>query len=362
MLGLARSEAEELVGIDEHERAEFGQKFRDTFHLADAFISVSNTEAGAKRSEDQLDRFLSLLFGERIITPTKDEYAMYLALAAALRSATLGRQVGASIINTEGDVLAIGTNEVPRFEGGSYWENDPARPTLEKHSDARDHILGNDSNDQMQRDLISEILAELDPDFAKAEEGTRTEKLSRVCERLKSSGARIMNLTEFGRAVHAEMSALMAAARVGTSTKSATLFTTTFPCHGCTKHIVDAGIRRVVYVEPYPKSLASEFHSDSISIEETDTKSKVRYEPFVGIAPRRYDLFSMKTREGREMRRKTRLGKLETNPVGLRLTMQPHTYIQREEIAAKQLFEKTRGPGLFPEGAITGPSDQSVKK
>ncbi len=347
MLGLSKPQADELVRIDEHERPEFGQKFRDTFHLADAFIAVSNTDAGAKRSEEQLNRFLSLLFGERIITPTKDEYAMYIAHAAALRSASLARQVGASIINEDGDVLAVGSNEVPRFGGGAYWEKDPAQSRQEEHVDARDHIRGRDSNDQMQRDLIAEILGELDPGWRQEPEKDQTEKLDRACERLKSSGARIMNLTEFGRAVHAEMSALMAAARVGTSVKSTTLFTTTFPCHGCTKHIIDAGIRRVVYVEPYPKSLASEFHSDAISIEDADTKSKLKFEPFVGIAPRRYDLFSMKTKEGRETRRKTRSGELEKNPVGLRLTMQPHTYIQREEIAAKLFFEKTLGPGLF---------------
>ncbi|MDN3612645.1 hypothetical protein QWZ16_23945 [Vibrio ostreicida] len=26
-----------------------------------------------------------------------------------------------------------------------------------------------------------------------------------------------------------------------------------FPCHNCAKHIVASGIKRVVYVEPYPK-------------------------------------------------------------------------------------------------------------
>jgi len=351
MLGLSKSQAAELVGIDEHERAEFGQKFRDTFHLADTFIAVSNSETGAKRAEEQLDRFLSLLFGERIITPTKDECAMNIAHAAALRSASLARQVGASIINEDGDILAVGSNEVPRFGGGSYWERDPAQSRPEERVDARDHILGKDSNDQMQRDLVAEILEELDPTFGKASEKERLEKLDRASEKLKSAGARIMNLTEFGRAVHAEMSALMAAARVGSSVKSSTLFTTTFPCHGCTKHIIDAGIKRVVYVEPYPKSLASEFHNDAISIEDGDARARVKFEPFVGIAPRRYDLFSMKTKEGRETRRKTRSGELEKNPVGLRLTMQPHTYIQREEIAAKQLFEKTQGPGLFPKEA-----------
>jgi hypothetical protein len=49
------------------------------------------------------------------------------------------------------------------------------------------------------------------------------------------SNTKLMDLTEFGRAVHAEMDALMACTRVGATAKGARLFCTTFPCHNCTK-------------------------------------------------------------------------------------------------------------------------------
>ncbi len=346
---MSDSEIDELINLDEYERPEFGQRFRETFHLADGFIAVSATPPGTDRTKAQLTRLLDLLFGTRIITPTKDEYAMYLAHAAALRSSSLGRQVGASIINRDGDVLAIGANEVPKFGGGSYWENDPTRPPPPGYLDGRDHARGYDSNDEMQRDLMAEVLRELDPNWSKLDEAARTEKIIKACKVLKDSGARVMNLTEFGRAVHAEMSALMASARIGVSVQNGSLFTTTFPCHGCAKHIIDAGLRRVVYVEPYPKSLAANFHSDAISVEDLDVSNnqeggestKVRFEPFVGVAPRRYDaLFSMKTKEGRETRRKNRMGELEKTAIGLRLTMQPHSYTDRESLAAKSLEDK----------------------
>jgi len=62
---------------------------------------------------------------------------------------------------------------------------------------------------------------------------------------------------------------------------------------------VAAGIRRVVYIEPYPKSLAGELHEDSILIDNPKAgKDHVSFEPFVGIAPSRYmDLFSMVKRK-----------------------------------------------------------------
>lgn len=40
------------------------------------------------------------------------------------------------------------------------------------------------------------------------------------------------------------------------------MFTTTFPCHICAKHIIAAGIKAVYYIEPYEKSLAIELHDD----------------------------------------------------------------------------------------------------
>jgi deoxycytidylate deaminase len=114
--------------------------------------------------------------------------------------------------------------------------------------------------------------------------------------------SQLMDLLEFSRVIHAEMSAISDAARLGRATKNAILFCTTFPCHLCAKHIVAAGIDRVVFLEPYPKSLSQKLHPDSITFE-TDVAKKVLFEPFIGISPRRYrDIFEKKTR-------KTELGK-----------------------------------------------------
>jgi len=110
--------------------------------------------------------------------------------------------------------------------------------------------------------------------------------------------AQIMDIIEFGRMIHAEMSALTDAARLGRSTTGATLYCTTFPCHLCAKHIVAAGIMRVVFLEPYPKSAAQKLHDDSITLERTEEK-KVLFEPFMGISPRRYrDIFEKRKRKG----------------------------------------------------------------
>ena len=74
--------------------------------------------------------------------------------------------------------------------------------------------------------------------------------------------SQIMDIIEFGRMIHAEMLAISDAARLGRATEDATLYCTTFPCHLCAKHIVAAGIDRVVFLEPYPKSYAQKLHSE----------------------------------------------------------------------------------------------------
>ena len=101
----------------------------------------------------------------------------------------------------------------------------------------------------------------------------------------------ISDITEYGRITHAEMSALSDAARLGRSTAGATIYVTTFPCHNCAKHLIAAGIRRIVYIEPYTKSKAFELSSDALSID-INCEKKVLVEHFVGISPRRYrDIF-----------------------------------------------------------------------
>src|SRR5262245_55492649 len=48
--------------------------------------------------------------------------------------------------------------------------------------------------------------------------------------------SQLMDILEFGRMIHAEMSAISDDARLGRETKETILFSTTFPCHICAKH------------------------------------------------------------------------------------------------------------------------------
>ena len=81
---------------------------------------------------------------------------------------------------------------------------------------------------------------------------------------------------------------------MGSAILDADLYTTTFPCHNRCRHIIAAGIRKVVYIEPYAKSKGIDFTKDEISIDRVE-QGELPFLPFLGIGSRRYvDLFSLK--------------------------------------------------------------------
>lgn len=54
--------------------------------------------------------------------------------------------------------------------------------------------------------------------------------------------------------VHAEQNALLSAARFGIAVQDATLYTTMQPCFGCAKELLQAHVKRIVYLHPWTPS------------------------------------------------------------------------------------------------------------
>ncbi len=296
-----RDKAERLIIRDENERGKtFGQNVRDTFPLADVFLDATDTS----RLEKDVLRFVEILFGHPFRTPTRDEFGMFQAHGAALCSSSAGRQVGACIATTDGDVIAIGTNEVAKAFGGQYWEEDD--------NDQRDHVRIVDSTVAMTQSILADLLARLrKKEWLNTERGDQQfEELMNdaqdLLERMDVSEGELVSLSEkaqlcgiieFIRAVHAEMTALISASRRGVSVTNATLYSTAFPCHECAKHIVAAGIKTVRFIEPYPKSRVLDMFDDSIVVDEDDCQ-RVPFLAFVGLAPRVFmNFFAMPKRK-----------------------------------------------------------------
>jgi deoxycytidylate deaminase len=293
-----------------------------TFDLGDFFVDA---DAPPARIEEDVERLLALILSSPKHTPTKPEMGMAHAYSARLRSSSLSRQVGAAICDDDGNLLVTGTNEVPKAGGGQYWIDDPEPPK-------RDIEIGHDTSDRTRREIFGDLVERLvaDPSWLinaiqetmndgerpDVEQGSKTiEEDARIAEQLRSlmarvdldlaidsalsarsvRGAQLFDVVEYGRAAHAEMAAICHAALRGVSIRNATLYCTTFPCHICASLIVAAGIRRVVYIEPYPKSRVPEMYPDSIALahQEKVVEGRVVFAPFMGVSPLRHaDLFS----------------------------------------------------------------------
>lgn len=275
--------ADELIAKDEKGKDETGQSVRDTFPKSDFFTE-------ANRDQESIRRFVRLIFRDPFITPTLDEYLMFVAKATALRSCDLSRQVGAVISDKEGTIVATGCNEVPFPHGGFYFEGKKSSV-----GDNRDKEEKHDPNFNEMKRSISEFLDVL-KDIGYITQGEESDKLANELlhgtyrEELKD--ARIRNLIEFSRVVHAEMHAISQAAIVGRSTAGTILHCTTYPCHLCARHIIASGIGEVVYIEPYPKSLTQSLYQREIISEPDEGQradcDKVIFRSFRGISPTLY--------------------------------------------------------------------------
>ena len=137
--------------------------------------------------------------------PSWDEYFMEIADVVTKRSNCVSRKVGA-VITVDNQIITTGYNGAPK---GLH------------------HCV--DAGGCLRK-------------LNKIESGTRQE----VC-----------------RAAHAEQNAIISAAVRGVSIKGGTLYVNTYPCSICTRMIINAEIKRIVYDSDYSDSLSKEMLEES---------------------------------------------------------------------------------------------------
>jgi len=151
--------------------------------------------------------------------PSWDEYFMSLARLAATRSTCLRRHVGAVIVKDR-MVLSTGYNDTPR-----------GLPNCGEGGCAR-------------------------------------------CASAAASGASLDTCL----CLHAEQNAIVQAAYHGVTIAGGAIYCTHQPCLTCAKMIVNAGLVRIVYDEPYPDPVAEQLLSDASIV-------LSRFSPAAVVAP-----------------------------------------------------------------------------
>lgn len=327
------AQIEEFMQRDEDADDPHGQKVTDTFHLSDFF--VDNTPARLIREgnadvenpdwdvADQLGRLIDILTHAKVVRPLPNETGMFHAYGSGMRSACLSRQVGAALVDAAGNVVATGTNEVPRAGGGVYGGGFRMDVLNGHEYDHRCSMVGRYCRNTVEQQTIIQHIIDTFPELKAQDDG--------VTLQLRLRKTEVGRLLEFSRAVHAEMDALLSAGRQGTSTVGTRMFVTTFPCHYCARHIVAAGVDEVQFIEPYQKSKALSLHGDAIVSNAVNWRPPsevvnaavgngeghpppyVLFRPFTGVAPRLYKRAFLKDRKLKDSKGNMEFGDSDTS-------------------------------------------------
>jgi len=214
---------------------------------------------------NKLLRLVALIFSPGSTKPKKEEVYMNMAYAMAVKSNCICRQVGAVITGEDEYVVGAGWNDVACGEISCG-----LRPLCDLNAYLHKHI----------RDQLKNGKTRIERDYKKRiKKGYKQYPLDQTCfcfkdEKAKKKG---QHQLEYCLALHAEENAVIQGSRIGgPGVRGGTIYTTAQPCTLCAKKIKQAGIRKVVYTDPYPKSDPNIFMSN------------VELVQFEGVKPRAY--------------------------------------------------------------------------
>lgn len=225
---------------DQNEETDYGQQVELCVDKAD--ILINNTVVSTAEFQKKLVELTDLATGRKTRSAKQSEILMNIAFSSAHSSKCIKRHVGAVVADPNGQVVSAGYNENPLG-------TNPCIEEPEYHQQCFRDIIRNEHFESLSKKGArcpacgEKIVFQAGPPWrckACADKGAKTN-----LERFFFPD-RAMN---WCTAVHAEVWAILAA---GERARRGVLYTTTFPCAQCAEKIVQAGIIKVVFTEPYP--------------------------------------------------------------------------------------------------------------
>lgn len=233
----------------------YGQRISDCFFEADLILSNNENISCVGRNDafkdmhEKIKGYLMALKDPANSNPTLKETLMAAAYTSGRRSRCLKRKVGSVIADKYDRIISSGFNGVP-------------------------HGLQE----------CSPLLGDCYRDIKRIELGTRISRELEIADGDKHPVDVIrknVKLLELCRALHGEESAILNLVGRGVDMAGSTMYVTTYPCNLCANKIVQVGIKKVIYFEPYPVEEAKKIFKDA----------GVKSEPFEGVTFRAFFKF-----------------------------------------------------------------------
>jgi len=211
-------------------------------------IYIDNNQDKKDTLYKQIFKYLSLIVHPGLITPSKDEMIMQLALNAKFNSGCISRQVGAVVLNKYDSVRAVGWNEVPEGQTPCV---------LRSHSE----LLNNST--LLDYSHYEKTTIRKDHKFKYIFHDKKNIPQYRASNKLGLNDSfcfkQVQNDIDgnknqvYTRSLHAEENAFLQASKYGnTEIIGGQLFTTASPCFLCAKKAYQLGMKRIIYIEAYP--------------------------------------------------------------------------------------------------------------
>lgn len=201
----------------------------------------------------QIIKYISLIKHPGLITPSLDEKMMQVAHTAKLNSACLSRQVGASITNQYGSLKAIGWNSVA----------DGQTPCLLRSQD--ELLSGTESKAFSVYEKGVKFKKALVDFYPKINSKDLKGRNQSFCfseihnkqimsdKNQNTDSCKCDKNQVHTRSLHAEENAFLQIAKYGgEGIKDGILYSTASPCELCSKKAYQLGIKKIVYIDPYP--------------------------------------------------------------------------------------------------------------
>lgn len=231
----------------------YGQKISDCFFESDLIlsnnerISCNGENEAYKNMSDKINAYLKALDDPSRSNPTLRETLMAAAYTSGRRSRCIKRKVGAIIADRYDRIISSGFNGVPYG--------------LKECKGS----LGDCYRDIKRAEIGKKICSDLGV----------------VTDSSESIVTKNVKLLELCRSLHGEESAILNLVGRSADLTDSTIYVTTYPCNLCANKIVQTGIKKVVYFEPYPVEEAKKIFKDA----------GIETEPFEGVTFRAFFKF-----------------------------------------------------------------------
>lgn len=212
-----------------------------------ADIHVNNDGLSDNKSNreilGQLFKYLSLILHPGLVTPSADEKMMQIAYTGKLNSGCISRQVGAVVTDKNGAIKGIGWNSTPedqvpcllrsaKFISNSEDDNSFSEYEL-KNEKIREQIEAHSNSYENGESLLG-----LNPSFC----------FKDIRNHIDENKNQVHT-----RSLHAEENAILQVVKYGGGAlQYGTLYSTASPCELCSKKAFQLGLKRIVFIDPYP--------------------------------------------------------------------------------------------------------------